>query len=181
MSKMSTTARDELVGALARRYAVGTRAEKTRILDEFEAVTGFHRKHAMRVLRSCATRRRAEGKAGRRIYDDAVRDALVVLWEASGRICGKRPKALMSTLVEAMERHGHPRLGPEIRAGLLAMSAATIDRSLRKVRERAGGRNRRRASPPSSVRRSIPVRTFSDWDDPAPGFAEADLVPTAAR
>ena len=176
MSKMSTTARDELVGALARRYAVGTRAEKTRILDEFEAVTGFHRKHAMRVLRSCATRRRAEGRAGRRIYDDAVRDALVVLWEASDRICGKRLKALMPTLVEAMERHGHPRLGPEIRAGLLAMSAATIDRSLRKVRERAGGRSRRRAAPPSSVRRSIPVRTFSDWDDPAPGFAEADLV-----
>ena len=176
MSKMSTTARDELVGALARRYAVGTRAEKTRILDEFQAVTGFHRKHAMRVLRSCATRRRAEGKAGRRIYDDAVRDALVILWEASDRICGKRLKALIPTLVEAMERHGHLRLGPEIRAGLLAMSAATIDRSLRKVRARAGGRSRRRAAPPSSVRRSIPVRTFSDWDDPAPGFAAADLV-----
>ena len=56
------------------------------------------------------------------------------------------------------------------------MSAATIDRSLREVRERAGGRSRRRAAPPSSVRRSIPVRTFSDWDDPAPGFAAADLV-----
>ena len=122
MSKMSTTARDELVGALARRYAVGTRAEKTRILGEFQAVTGFHRKHAMRVLRSCATRRRAEGRAGRRIYDDAVRDALVVLWEASDRVCGKRLKALMPTLVEAMERHGHLRLGPEIRAGLLATS-----------------------------------------------------------
>ena len=120
-------------------------------------------------------------KAGRRIYDDAVRDALVVLWEASDRIWGKRLKALMPTLVEAMERHGHPRLGPEIRARLLAMSAATIDRSLRKVRERAGGRSRRRAAPPSSVRRSIPVRTFSDWNDPAPGFAEADLLPTAAR
>ena len=49
--KVSATARNELVSALARRYAVGTRAEKTRILDEFEAVTGFHRKHAMRVLR----------------------------------------------------------------------------------------------------------------------------------
>ena len=121
---MSTPARDELVGALARRYAVGTRAGKPRILDEFEAVTGFHRKHAMRVPRSGATRHRAEGKAGR-IYDDAVHDALVVLWEASDRICGKRLKALMPTLVEAMERHGHPRLGPEIRAGLLAMSAAT--------------------------------------------------------
>ena len=67
-------------------------------------------------------------------------------------------------------------LGADIRAGLVAMSAATIDRSLRAVREQAGGRKRRRAATPSSVRRSIPVRTFSDWDDPPPGFVEADLV-----
>ena len=169
---------DEHVGArrtghaLARRYAVCARVEKTRILDEFEA------SRASTVSTRCAdaTRRHAEGRAGRRIYDDAVRDALVVLWEASDRICGKRLKALMPTLVEAMERHGHLKLGPEIRTGLLAMSAATVDRSLRKVREQAGGRRRRRTAPPSSVRGSIPVRTFSDWNDPAPGFAEADLV-----
>jgi len=80
MGKMSTAARTELVNALARRYAVGTRAEKSRILDEFEAVTGFHRKHAMRILRSGSTGGGADGRAGRRIYDDAVREALVVLW-----------------------------------------------------------------------------------------------------
>ena len=45
------TARDELVNALARRYAVAGRAEKTRILDEFVAIAGFHRKHAMRLRR----------------------------------------------------------------------------------------------------------------------------------
>ena len=177
MRKMSMTARDDIVGALARRYAVGSRAEKTRILDEFSAIAGFHRKHAMRVLRTGTTRTPTEEeRAGRRIYDDAVREALVVLWEASDRICGKRMKALTPTLVETMERHGHLRLGPEIRAALLVMSAATVDRSLRKVREQAGGRRRRRAAAPSSVRRSIPVRTFSDWDDPPSGFVEADLV-----
>ena len=52
MGEMGTAVGTELVNALARRYAVGTRAEKSRILDEFEAVTGFHRKHALRVLRS---------------------------------------------------------------------------------------------------------------------------------
>ena len=170
------TARDELVNALARRYAVGSRQEKTRILDEFVAITSFHRKHAMRLLRSGPSVCGPEARASRRIYDDADREALVVLWEASDRICGKRLKALIPTLVDAMERHGHLQLGPEIRAGLLAMSAATIDRSLRDVREQAGGRRRRRAAPPSSIRRSIPVRTFSDWDDPPPGFMEADLV-----
>ena len=138
------TARDELVNALARRYAVAGRAEKTRILDEFVAITGFHRKHAMRLLRCDATARRSAAKASRRIYDEAVCEAIVVLWEASDRICGKRLKALMPTLVEAMERHGHMRLGPQIRAAVLAMSASTIDRSLRQVREQASGRKRRR-------------------------------------
>ena len=52
MRKVSMTARDELVNALARRYAIGSRQEKTRVLDEFVAITGFHRKHAMRLLRS---------------------------------------------------------------------------------------------------------------------------------
>ena len=57
--RRSRARRDELVGALARRYAVGTRAEKTRILDEFQAVTGFHRKHAM--ARSALVRYPAPG------------------------------------------------------------------------------------------------------------------------
>ena len=64
-----------------------------------------------------------------------------------------------------------------VRANLLEMSAATIDRVLRDSRERAGGRKRRNASPSAAIRRSFPVRTFDDWDDPPPpGFIEADLV-----
>ena len=98
-----------------------------------------------------------------------------MLWEASDRICGKRLKALIPTLVPAMERHGHLALATEIRTALLAMSAATIDRALRPQRERIGARTRRRGSP-SAIRRSIAVRTFSDWGDPPPGFVEADLV-----
>src|SRR5207244_2885358 len=114
-------------------------------------------------------------RRGRRIYDDAVREALVVVWEASDRICGKRLKCLVPELLDAMERHGHLRLAAEVRARLLSMSAATIDRALREVREQAGGRQRRRAVC-SALRRSVPVRTFSDWQDPPPGFFEADLV-----
>jgi hypothetical protein len=42
--------RDELVAAIAERYSRADRTERGRILDEFTAVTGFHRKHAMRLL-----------------------------------------------------------------------------------------------------------------------------------
>ncbi len=67
MRKVSMAARDELVNALARRYAVADRAEKARILDEFVAITCFHRKHAMRLLRCDAKARWSEAKATRRI------------------------------------------------------------------------------------------------------------------
>lgn len=99
-----------------------------------------------------------------------------MLWEASDRVCGKRLRPLLPVLIDAMDRHGHARLAPEVRSGVPAMSAATIDRALRDVKEGATGKRRRRAPPSAAVRRSVPVRTFSDWKDPAPGFFEADMV-----
>jgi len=169
-------ARDELVAAIAGRYAQGDRTERGRILDEFSAVTGFHRKHAMRLLRVGEVKQRSGARPGRRVYDEAVRGALIVVWEASDRICGKRLRPLLPILVEAMERHGHLQLEQEVRTKLLAMSAATIDRALRDIRRQAGTTTRRRAAPSAAVRRSVPVRTFDGWDDPPPGFVEADLV-----
>src|SRR3954470_23244704 len=151
MRRISMVARDELVAAVADRYARADRGERGRILDEFAAVTGYHRKHAMRLLRAGQVNRRGGPRPGRRIYDEAVREALTVAWEASDRICGKRLRPLLPTLVEAMERHGHVQLAPEVRTRLLAMSAATIDRALRDIRQqaerqRAAGRLRRRRS-----------------------------------
>ena len=51
-----------------------------------------------------------------------------------------------------------------------------MDRALREARGHLGGRQRRRSPPSAAIRRSVAVRTFSDWDDPLPGFMEADLV-----
>ena len=45
MSKtVSVQARRELVEALRTRYRAGSRAEKTRILQEFASISGYHRK-----------------------------------------------------------------------------------------------------------------------------------------
>ncbi|EGE58881.1 hypothetical protein GGE50_007266 [Rhizobium leguminosarum] len=166
--------RAELVAAISCRYVLGGRAEKARMLDEFVALTGFHRKHAMRLLRG--ERKPAKGgpRPGRRVYGDDVRAALVVVWEASDRICGKRLHPLLPTLIEAMERHGHGDMNSETRRRLLTMSPATIDRVLKEIKASATGPRRRKGS--TAIRRSVPVRTFSDWDDPALGFVEADLV-----
>ena len=112
----------------------------------------------------------------RRVYDIAVREALVVLWETSDRICGKRLKPLIPLLIPAMERHGHLAMDDEVKRRLLLISAATIDRVLAPVRAVSSGGGRRRNAHSSAVRKSVPIRTHADWNDPAPGFLEADLV-----
>ena len=173
MSNISAKARKELVAAVAERYRDGTASEKGRILDEFVALTGYHRKHAIRILNGDPPK--LPGRRGRRcLYEQAVTEALVVLWEASDRVCGKRLKALLPILVPALERHGHLSLDPKVREQLMAVSAATIDRRL--AEPRSVTRGQRRRSSQKQLRSSVPVRTFADWQDPAPGFVEADLV-----
>jgi hypothetical protein len=82
------------------------------------------------------------------------------------RICSKRLKPLIPVLLPALEHHGRVRLADDARTRLLAVSAATMDRLLSDVRLMARGGQRRRAGSSSAVRRSVPVRTFGDWNDP---------------
>ncbi|TIP69870.1 MAG: hypothetical protein E5X53_34365 [Mesorhizobium sp.] len=56
------------------------------------------------------------------------------------------------------------------------MSPATMDRLLAEVRVVARGGQRRRAGMSSAVRRSVPVRTFGDWNDPPPRYVEVDFA-----
>ena len=121
MSTMSPEGRRELVAAVIERYQRSTLAERGRILDEFVALTGYHRKHAIRALNgNSATPARPRGR--RSVYDEAVTEGLVVLWEASDRVCGKRLKALLPTLVPALERHGHLSSARRPRAGRRVLS-----------------------------------------------------------
>src|SRR4051794_788077 len=172
---LSMATRSELVEAIIERYRSSGRTDKQRILDEFVAVTGYHRKHAIRVLR-----RPQKDPPGVRSsiarYDARVREALVVLWEASDRLCSKRLKPMIPILLPALERHGRLDVDDELRGKLLTVSAATMDRLLSQVRVVARGGQRRRAGMSSAVRRSVPVRTFGDWDDPVPGYVEVDFV-----
>jgi Integrase core domain len=170
---MSTRA--ELVAAITARYRVGDRSERSRILDEFVAVTGYHRKHAIRLLRGGAAHSPRERRVGRR-YGPEVKEALIALWEASDRICSKRLNPLIPVLLAALERHGRLQLSDDLRALLLAVSPASMDRLLAEVRLVARGGRRRRAGFSSAVSRAVPIRTFGDWNDPPPGFLEVDFV-----
>jgi hypothetical protein len=163
--KLSADVRQELVRAIGERYRMAAKDEKVRILDEFVAVTGYHRKHSIRILNTVAELSAMKRRPRLRFYDQAVQEALIVLWEASDRVCGKRLKPLLPVLMAALERHGHLRLDDVVRAKLGSASAATIDRLLAEPRGSVDAkRSQRRATP--AIRRSIPVRTFADWKEP---------------
>jgi len=173
---ISMSARREVASAVAERYRAAGRVEKQGILDELVQVTGWHRKHAIRALSAGGKARTPAPRSRSRGYSDAIKDALVALWEASDRLCGKRLKVMIPSLLPALERHGRLELEAKERALVLAVSPATIDRMLSATKIAASGRKRRRAGFSSAIRREVPIRTFNDWNEPPPGFCEVDLV-----
>ena len=125
----------EYAEAMRERYRRGSRAEKGRLLDEFTAVTGYHRKSAVRLLlgRSRASRARRIGRPRR--YNDEVVMALKQVWETADRICGKRLQPFMEELVTKLLEWEELRVSPNppMRSGL-------------GVRTRGEGRGTRRSA-----------------------------------
>ena len=173
--RLSGTARRELIAAVRGRYLTSTSPVEREILREFAAITGYHRKSAIRILNDSGQDGIAVIQRQRpRIYDEGFCTTLIVLWEASDRVCGKRLQAMLPLLVPALERHGHLVIDSSARTQLLGVSAATIDRLLAEARGACDRRRVRRA--PTALRRSVPIRTYADWNSPEPGFMEIDLV-----
>src|SRR5437899_8106513 len=164
--RISMSTRTELVAAIRERYQRSIKADRTSILDEFVAVTGYDRKHAIRLLSSADEPRVFRVRRVPRRYDAEVREALIALREASDRVCSKRLKPLVSVLLPALERHGRLVIGAALRALIVQISPASMDRLLSEVCLMARGGRRRRAGFSSAVRRAVPGRTFGDWDCP---------------
>ena len=173
-TKMTHAMRMELANAIRGRYVAAASKDKRRILEEFIAATGYHDKSAIRALNSPSKPKSRQTRRRPSLYDEAARGALIVLWEASDRICGKRLKALLPILLPALERNGHLKLEEEIRHKIVSMSAATIDRLLQMPRRTTRTRKLARVVP--EPRRRIKMRTFADWNEPLPGSMEMDLV-----
>ena len=165
----------EYAVAVRARYKAANRHGKKLILDEFCETTGMHRKAVIRLLNRQPGPRAGKGGRPRR-YGPEVTEALVKVWDVGDRMCGKLLAAVMQSLVEALERHGELLVTPAVRALLLEISPASIDRLLSRHRRRLGVQPQRRQPATSSLKGEIPIRTWSEWDGVAVGSLQADLV-----
>lgn len=174
---MSFQSRRELWAKISPRYREASRKQKTVILNEFIAATGYKRKYAIRLLSQCKILMSTTIKRPRaRFYGQAIQDALIVAWASSNYIASKRLAPFLKELIPALEYHGHLQLTNDIRDQLVTISPATIDRLLKPWRSSFKHQRKNSTHSGKLIRKQIPIRTFSDWDKQKPGYFEADLV-----
>ncbi len=179
---MSLASRRELLAVVAPRYRTAQAAERTRILEEFVASTGYHRKYALVLLNHPLTKAAARTPRQRpRRYTFAVQRALITCWRIANGMCSKRLVPYLPELVAVLERVGELRLDADTNTLLLALSPATADRLLRAERQRSKPHGLGTTKPGTLTKDAIPIRTFADWDDVQPGFGEVDLVAHCAE
>jgi len=186
---LSMQSRAEITTKYAKAYKKATKKDKGRVLDEVVAVTGWSRDNARRRLTTAAKRPPGVGRAVARKprkqrADKFSYDARLVLhrvWAASGGQCGKYLAASMLVQIDALERHGElvegqDRYSPAVRAELLAMSAASIDRYLAPIKAKDAISGISTTKPSPLLRSSIKIRKAGDEVEQSPGFFEGDTV-----
>lgn len=174
---MSIRSRRELLGQVAPRYRESSRKEKSNILKEFVASTGYNQKYAIRLMGAREIPQPRESSRPREPrYGEAVREALETTWAAANYIGSKRLGPFLPDLVPVLEAHGHLEITSDVRSALISVSPATIDRLLKPIRAAGAPRGISTTKAGALLKRQIPVRTFADWDEQVIGFFEADLV-----
>lgn len=174
---MSPRSKKEHIEAIFLRYKRAPYKEKTIILDEFCATCGYHRKHAIRLLRRF--RRFINPKIKKQgrspvYHTKVILKPLKQIWLTANLPCSKRLKAILPLWLPGYVQF-FGDLPSEVSQALLNISAATIDRLLHPVRIQYKTRGRATTKPGTLLRKQIPIKT-NQWDESRPGFLEADTV-----
>lgn len=166
----------EYLRAVYTRYRRADRPTKQKMLDEFCANTGYHRKHALRLLNGPPPGRERPKPAHpkrRPTYSQELVSVLKAVWKAAGYPWSVRLKALIPLWMPWVRKHF--RLRAETERQLLAISARQIDRRLRAFKVGCKRRVYGGTRPGRLLKHHIPLKV-DRWDARAPGFTEVDLV-----
>lgn len=174
---MSPQSTKEYLRVVHRRYKYASRKVKSAILDEVCQNLGYHRKHAIRVLRTFRyfTKPKPKKKGKKPFYNKpAIIKPLKQIWLNSNLPCSKRLKAILPLWLPGYIET-YDVLSKEVVSALMAVSPASIDRLLKPTRVKMNHRGRSTTKPGALLKKQIPIKT-NQWDESRPGFLEADTV-----
>jgi len=167
----------ECVESIYLRYKRAFRKEKTSILTEFCATCGYHRKHAIRLLRKFKrfTKPKPKRRGAPSVYNKpSITEPLKRIWLAANLPCSKRLKVIISLWMPGYAKE-YGALDLDVIKALYRISPPTIDRILKPLRAKYRLKGRCTTKPGTLLRKQIPIKT-NQWDESRPGFVEADTV-----
>jgi hypothetical protein len=181
--KIDMAARRQVTNKLRGQYPKASKADKGKILDRVVATTGMGRSTARRMLTGPRLPDPSEQVDGRTLrprgFGDEARALLEHVWALMGMPCGKYLVVMLDLWLPLLAEAGdldRPFATEQGLAELKAMSAATVDRYLKPVRDRMRIKGIATTKPSPLLRNSIAIRTCADEAPEAPGVIEADTV-----
>ena len=182
--------KQKLTKVTARKYRTAKKREKTKILDTFIGQTNYGRKYAIHILAN-------EGKAkfagkklkakvtheskGKRVYPvmygKDVLAALEPIWRAFNYQCGKLLAPFLHTNIGCITQDPAFAFSDEVIFKLGRISAATIDRLLKKAKDQMKIKGTSGTRPAKGhIKSLIPVMSHFQCKEQGPGLWQIDLV-----
>jgi len=159
-----------------RRYRNASKESKARILDELCQVCGYNRKYAIWKLNRLRDKEKAKTPSKRRRSRKYGHEVLLIVeevWKKSGYPWSVRLKEILRLWLPWIKKHY--QVTAEVEEKLLEISASTIDRHLKPLKNKLKRRIYGRTKPGTLLKHKIPVKT-DHWDVEQPGYLETDLV-----
>jgi len=178
----------------AKIYQKGSKKLKTQILNELQEILGMNRQYLSFLLRNTGKKvvikkgglilvgeyspERLSRRGRKKVYTEDIEKVLFKIWVISGFISSKHLVHYIRINKDLI--FSHPELKKyfieEVKEKLLKISAATVDRILKKYRQKWKLKKKYKGNPYSSnLKRSIQVESWFDKEK-EPGYLEIDLV-----
>jgi hypothetical protein len=159
-----------------RYWAAQTKKERSRLLDEAQAVLGLHRKSLIRLLNGELARKRRTRQRGK-TYGAEVEAVIHLIARSLDYPCAERLKPNLVWMAKHLAAHGELQVNETILAQLERISVSSLGRRLpasqqaaQRIAHRTG-----KAAPSNSLKARIPMRRI-DWAERQAGHFEVDLV-----
>ena len=180
MTKIGMKSRQEVIKRYCAKYKKSSKKEKGKILDSICLATGLSRDRAKKLLsgniREVAVASKSKKRGRKPKYNGHTQAALGKIWMLMDFACGRRLAAGMEGMLNALIRFNEIDFDKDTLKNLREISPATIDRLLQHAKKRISFKGISTTKPGTLLKRNIPVRHGTQWDDAVPGYVEIDLV-----
>ncbi|MBC7226776.1 MAG: transposase family protein [Thermoflexales bacterium] len=173
---MNFTERRKYLALMRRRYLEASRAERSGLLDEMEAVTRFHRKYLIRLMQDpVALQRKPRRRERGPVYGSNVRAAVSLIARALDYPAAERLQPVLRPMALLLAQQGLLQVDEDLLNQLEVISVATTRRILDQL-------PRDKPRPAASGPRPHPAPLLKipagriPWNIGEPGHFEIDLV-----